>query len=137
MTVTDTIADLIVRLKAAILRRKDIVDLPASKVKFAIASLLKEEGFISNCEEIVRGNKKQLRIRLKYGLDQYGKPKYSAITDIKRVSRPGCRIYRQAGDLNRLMGGFGAYVISTSKGLKTDASARREKLGGEVLLKIW
>lgn len=137
MVMTDPIADMISRIKTGILRKKDILDMPASKIKYAIAQVLKEEGYIFNCEELTKGDKKFLRLRLKFGKDEYGKIKYSAINDIKRVSKPGCRVYKQKAQLHRLYSGFGTIIISTSQGLKTDDQARKEKLGGEVLLKVW
>ncbi|NQU17344.1 MAG: 30S ribosomal protein S8 [Candidatus Saganbacteria bacterium] len=133
---TDPVSDMIVRIKAALLRKQELVDMPGSKFKAAIASVLKEEGFLSNFEELTKGKKKFLRLRFKWGRDEYGKLKYSSIRNIKRVSSPGCRVYKPADKLHRLYSGFGTYVISTSKGLKTDNQARAEKLGGEVLLMV-
>ncbi|MFC1496215.1 30S ribosomal protein S8 [Candidatus Margulisiibacteriota bacterium] len=137
MVMTDPIADLIVQIKQALLRRKDIVDIPSSKVKSSIARILQEEGYIKSCEVLTRGNKKILRLRLKYGLDEYGKIKHYCINQIKRVSRPGCRIYKKYNEIFRLNGGFGTAIISTSNGLVTDKTARAKKLGGEVLLNVW
>lgn len=132
----DPISDLIVRIKAAILRKKETLDLPGSKVKKAIAELLKEEGFLANVEELSKGNKKILRLRLKYARNKFNKITRSAIGEMKRISKPGCRIYKRADDIHRQDSGFSTLIISTSKGMKTDDQVRKERLGGEVLLKI-
>lgn len=136
MVMTDPISDLIVRIKAAILRRKDVVDLPSSKLKKAVLVVLKNEGFIHSFDELAKGKKNVLRIRLKYAKDKYGKICASAITEMKRISSPGCRVYKQADQIHRLSGGFVTAVLSTSSGLKTDSQARMEKIGGEVLFHI-
>ena len=136
MAMTDPISDLIVRIKAAILRRRDTVDLPSSKLKKALVDVLKNEGFIQNYDELTKGKKRVLRIRLRYAKDQYGKIVASAITEMKRISSPGCRVYKHANELNRISGGFVSAILSTSSGLKTDNQARMQKIGGEVLLHV-
>ena len=136
MVMTDSISDMIVRIKAATLRKKDVVDMPGSKVKKAIAHLLKEEGFIVNYEELTKGKKKFLRLRLKYARNEYGRVVGSAIKEMKRISKPGCRVYKPVSEIHRQDVGFAILIVSTSKGLRTDGQARKEKLGGEILIRV-
>ena len=129
---TDPIADMLTRIRNANLVSHQSVEMPSSKLKGALARLLKEEGFISNYEEKVEGNFKTLSIELKY--DENNKP---VITNLKRVSKPGLRNYCKAKNLPQVLGGLGVAVVSTSKGLLTDRKARKENLGGEVLAYIY
>ena len=129
---TDPIADMFSRIKGGMGVGRDAVDIPHSRIKEAIASILLKEGYIHKFDVMTRMNKKYLRIVLKYR-----KNKKSAIVDIKRVSRPGCRVYKDRISLPRVQSGFGVSIISTSKGLMTDEEARAAKLGGEVICKIW
>ena len=129
---TDPIADMLTRIRNANTVSHQTVEMPSSKLKVALARLLKEEGFISNYEEKVEGNFKTLSITLKY--DENNKP---VITNLKRVSKPGLRSYCKAKNLPQVLGGLGVAVVSTSKGLLTDRKARKENLGGEVLAYIY
>ena len=129
---TDPIADMLTRIRNANAVSHPSVEMPSSKLKVALAKLLKEEGFISNYEEKVEGNFKTLSITLKY--DENNKP---VITNLKRVSKPGLRNYCKAKNLPQVLGGLGVAVVSTSKGLLTDRKARKENLGGEVLAYIY
>ena len=129
---TDPIADMLTRIRNANLVSHPSVEMPSSKLKVALARLLKEEGFIVSYEEKVEGNFKTLSIELKY--DENNKP---VITNLKRVSKPGLRSYCKAKNLPQVLGGLGVAVVSTSKGLLTDRKARKENLGGEVLAYIY
>ena len=129
---TDPIADMLTRIRNANLVSHPSVEMPSSKLKVALARLLKEEGFIVSYEEKVEGNFKTLSIELKY--DENNKP---VITNLKRVSKPGLRNYCKAKNLPQVLGGLGVAVVSTSKGLLTDRKARKENLGGEVLAYIY
>jgi len=129
---TDPIADMLTRIRNANVVSHPTVDLPSSKLKVALAKLLKEEGYIVDYSEKVDGNFKTLTIELKY--DEANKP---VITSLKRVSKPGLRSYCKAKNLPQVMGGMGIAIVSTSKGLLTDRKARKENLGGEVLCYIY
>ena len=129
---TDPIADMLTRIRNANLVSHPSVEMPSSKLKVALARLLKEEGFITSYEEKVEGQFKTLSIELKY--DENNKP---VITNLKRVSKPGLRSYCKAKNLPQVLGGLGVAVVSTSKGLLTDRKARKENLGGEVLAYIY
>ncbi len=129
---TDPIADMLTRIRNANVVSHPTVDLPSSKLKVALAKLLKEEGYIVDYSEKVDGHFKTLTIELKY--DEANKP---VITSLKRVSKPGLRNYCKAKNLPQVMGGMGIAVVSTSKGLLTDRKARKENLGGEVLCYIY
>ena len=129
---TDPIADMLTRIRNANLVSHPSVEMPSSKLKVALAKLLKEEGFIASYEEKVEGKFKTLSIELKY--DECNKP---VITNLKRVSKPGLRSYCKAKNLPQVLGGLGIAVVSTSKGLLTDRKARKENLGGEVLAYIY
>ena len=129
---TDPIADMLTRIRNANLVSHPSVEMPSSKLKVALARLLKEEGFITNYEEKVEGSFKTLSIELKY--DENNK---SVITSLKRVSKPGLRNYCKAKNLPQVLGGLGVAVVSTSKGLLTDRKARKENLGGEILAYIY
>jgi len=129
---TDPIADMLTRIRNANVVSHPSVEMPSSKLKVALARLLKEEGFINDYSEKVDGNFKTLSIDLKY--DEANKP---VITSLKRVSKPGLRSYCKAKNLPQVLGGMGIAVVSTSKGLLTDRKARKENLGGEVLCYIY
>ena len=129
---TDPIADMLTRIRNANVVSHPSVDLPSSKLKVALAKLLKEEGYITDYSEKVDGHFKTLTIELKY--DEANKP---VITSLKRVSKPGLRSYCKAKNLPQVMGGMGIAIVSTSKGLLTDRKARKENLGGEVLCYIY
>ena len=129
---TDPIADMLTRIRNANMVCLPTVEMPSSKLKLALAKLLKEEGYIVDYSEAVNGIFKTLTITLKY--DENGKP---VITNLRRVSRPGLRTYHKAKNLEQVFGGMGISVISTSKGLLTDRKARKENLGGEVICQVW
>ena len=129
---TDPIADMLTRIRNANIVSHTTVEMPSSKLKVALAKLLKEEGYIVNYSEKVEGNFKTLVIELKY--DEHNKP---VITNLKRVSKPGLRNYSKAKNLPQVLGGMGVAIVSTSKGLLTDRKARKENLGGEVLAYIY
>ena len=127
---TDPIADMLTRIRNANSAEHQTVEMPASKMKAAVLEILKEEGFIKNYESINEG--KQLRVVLKYGSN-----KERVITGIKRISKPGLRVYAGKEELPRVLGGLGIAVISTSKGVMSDKQARKIGLGGEVIAYVW
>jgi small subunit ribosomal protein S8 len=129
---TDPIADMLTRIRNANAVSHPTVDMPSSKLKVALAKLLKEEGYITDYSEKTEDNFKTLTIELKY--DETNKP---VITNLKRVSKPGLRNYSKAKNLPQVLGGMGIAIVSTSKGLLTDRKARKENLGGEVLCYIY
>lgn len=131
--VNDTIADMLTRVRNANLARHQIVQVPATKLTKNIASVLYEEGFIQSVEEIGENLAQQLLISLKYK----GKTRQPVITALKRISKPGLRIYANRKELPRVLGGLGIALISTSQGIMTDTKARNQGLGGEVLCYIW
>ncbi len=131
MNVTDPIADMLTRIRNANTQRHQSVDVPYSRVKKAIADILVEEGFVSSLEVLGEGVKKTIRITLKY------ENKTKVLQGLKRISKPGLRIYANAGELPRVLNGLGIAVISTSKGIMTDKNARKENVGGEILAYIW
>lgn len=132
MTMTDPISDMLTRLRNATTVRHDRTDVPASKVKLEIAKVLKEKGFIRTFKVIEEGPQGLIRIYLKYAED--GEP---AIHGLRRVSRPGLRVYRSVEDLPKVLNGLGSAVISTNRGILTDDQARSLRVGGEVLCEIW
>ena len=132
MNTTDPIADMLTRIRNASAAKHKTVDVPASKMKKAIADILYNEGYIKSVEEIANENQGILRIALKY--DENGA---KVIAGIKRISKPGLRVYASAEKLPKVLHGLGIALISTSKGIKTDKEARKENLGGEVLAYIW
>ena len=132
MNTTDPIADMLTRIRNASAAKHKKVDVPASKMKKAIADILYNEGYIKSVEEIANENQGILRIALKY--DENGA---KVIAGIKRISKPGLRVYASAEKLPKVLNGLGIALISTSKGIKTDKEARKENLGGEVLAYIW
>ena len=129
---TDPIADMLTRIRNAQVVRKDVVTLENSKMKKAIANILLEEGYIASVEEVQDGTFSNLVIKLKYG------PKgEKVITGLKRISKPGLRIYANSEELPKVLGGLGIAIVSTSKGVMTDKNARKLGIGGEVLAYIW
>ena len=132
MNTTDPIAAMLTRIRNASAAKHKTVDVPASKMKKAIADILYNEGYIKSVEEIANENQGILRIALKY--DENGA---KVIAGIKRISKPGLRVYASAEKLPKVLNGLGIALISTSKGIKTDKEARKENLGGEVLAYIW
>lgn len=132
MVMTDPIADMLARIKNANIVKHESVDVPASNIKRAIGSLLLEEGFIKNMEELMDGSVPVIRLTMKYGQN-----KDRVITGIKRISKPGLRVYVGKEDIPKVLGGLGIAILSTNKGIMTDKQARREGLGGEVLCYVW
>jgi small subunit ribosomal protein S8 len=132
MTMTDPIADFLTRIRNAVRAGKDRCDVPASKVKLELSKILQEEGFIRTFKVLEEGPQGTLRLYLRYSSD--GEP---AIHGVDRVSRPGRRVYRGVSDLPAVRGGIGVSVVSTSKGLMSDARAREMRLGGEVMCSVW
>ncbi len=132
MVVTDVISDMLTRIRNAINAKHTTVDIPTSKVKLAIASILKEEGYINDFAEQGEGVNKVIHITLKAD----AKGKY-VITGLKRISKPGLRIYASVDKLPRVINGLGIAIISTSKGIMTDKQARNQGIGGEVLAFVW
>ena len=133
MTMTDPIADMLTRIRNANTAKHDTVDVPASKMKEAIANILLEEGYIKAVEMVEEGKFKTIRITLKYGKDKNEK----VITGIKRISKPGLRVYAGKDELPKVLGGLGVAIISTNKGVLTDKQARAAEVGGEVLAFVW
>lgn len=129
---TDPIADLIIRIKTALSVKRETADIPHSKLKEAVVNVLTAEGYLGKFNIMQRMNKKFIRINLKYRKNKTG-----VINKIKRVSKPGRRIYSQLGALPRIQSGFGTAIISTSQGLMTDEEARAKKIGGEILCYVW
>ena len=133
MAMTDPIADMLTRIRNANTAKHDTVDVPASKMKLAIAEILLNEGFIKGYEVIEDGIFKTIKITLKYGKDKTEK----IITGLKRISKPGLRVYAGKDELPRVLGGLGIAIISTNKGIVTDKEARKLQVGGEVLAFVW
>ena len=132
MQITDTIADMLTRIRNASSAKHDSVDIPASNVKKAIAQILLDEGYISSFTVVEDGKQGIIKVVLKYGPN-----KSQAISGIRRVSKPGLRIYSNVEDMPKVMKGLGIAIISTSKGIMTDKEARKANVGGEVLAYIW
>lgn len=131
MQITDPIADMLTRIRNANSARHESVDVPASNMKKAIAQILLDEGYIKNYQVIEDGKQGIIRIALKYA----GKEK--VISGIKRVSKPGLRIYKSSEELPRVLKGLGIAIVSTSHGVMTDKQARKENVGGEILAFVW
>lgn len=132
MVVSDPIADLLTRIRNANTANHDRVEVPGSKMKKAIVQILKDEGFVRDFEWIDNGHQGVIRVYLKYGPS-----KTKVISGLRRISRPGLRVYAKRDQVPRVLGGLGIAVLSTSHGLMTDKKARQEGLGGEVLCYIW
>lgn len=133
MTMSDPIADMLTRIRNANTAKHDTVDVPSSKMKLAIADILLEEGYIKKYDLIDEGSFKTIRITLKYGTDRNEK----IISGLKRISKPGLRIYAGKEELPRVLGGLGIAIISTNQGVVTDKKARELQVGGEVLAYVW
>ena len=133
MTMSDPIADMLTRIRNANTAKHDTVDVPASKMKIAIADILLDEGYITKYDIVEDGNFKTIKITLKYGADKNEK----VISGIKRISKPGLRVYANSADIPKVLGGLGTAIISTNKGVITDKEARKENVGGEVLAFVW
>ncbi|CAB1245108.1 MAG: 30S ribosomal protein S8 [Oscillospiraceae bacterium] len=132
MQITDTIADLLTRIRNASSAKHDTVEIPASNMKKAICQILEDEGYIKSYSVAEDGKQGMIKVILKYG-----EGKRPVIMGLKRVSKPGLRIYSNAQELPKVMKGLGVAIISTSKGIMTDRQARKENVGGEVLAFIW
>ena len=133
MTMSNPIAYMLTRIRNGNVAKHDTMDVPASKMKQAIADILVREGYIKKYEVVSDGNVKNLRIYMKYGKDKSEK----VITGIKRISKPGLRVYAGKDDMPRVLGGLGTAIISTNKGIVTDKEARAMNVGGEVLAFVW
>ena len=133
MTMSDPIADMLTRIRNANTAKHDSVDIPSSKMKIAIANILVEEGYVEKYELVDNGNFKDIRIFLKYTANKSER----IISGLKRISKPGLRIYARREELPRVLGGLGTAIISTNNGVITDKEARKLNVGGEVLAFVW
>ena len=133
MTMSDPIADMLTRIRNANTAKHDTVDIPSSKMKVAIADILLKEGYIEKYTLVEDGSFKTIRVTLKYGADKNEK----IITGLKRISKPGLRVYANAEELPKVLGGLGIAIISTNQGVLTDKEARKRNVGGEVLAFVW
>ena len=133
MTMSDPIADMLTRIRNANTAKHDTVDVPASKMKIAIANILLDEGYIAKYDLVEDGHFQTIHITLKYGADKNEK----VISGLKRISKPGLRVYAGTEDLPKVLGGLGTAIISTNKGVVTDKEARQLGVGGEVLCFVW
>ena len=133
MTMSDPIADMLTRIRNANTAKHDTVDVPVSKMKLAIADILVDEGYVEKYDLVDNGNFKDIRITLKYGKDKNDK----IIAGLKRISKPGLRVYASREELPKVLGGLGIAIISTNKGVMTDKKARELNVGGEVLAFVW
>ena len=133
MTMSDPIADMLTRIRNANTAKHDTVDVPSSKMKLAIAQILLDEGYIKKYDIVEDGGFKTIHITLKYGADKNEK----IITGLRRISKPGLRIYANKDELPRVLGGMGTAIVSTNKGVITDKEARKLGVGGEVLCFVW
>ncbi len=133
MTMSDPIADMLTRIRNANTAKHDTVDIPCSKIKLAIANILLEEGYVKAVDLVDNGNFKDIRITLKYGADKNEKN----ITGLRKISKPGLRVYANKDQVPKVLNGLGIAILSTNQGVITDAKARELKVGGEVLAFIW
>ena len=133
MQISDTIADMLTRIRNANSAKHDTVDIPASNMKKAIAQILVDEGYVKNYQIIEDGKQGIIRVTLKY----QGPSKTQVLKGLRRVSKPGLRIYSSSEDMPKVMKGIGTAIVSTSRGVMTDKAARKENVGGEVLAFIW
>ena len=133
MTMSDPIADMLTRIRNANTAKHDTVDVPASKMKLAIANILVDEGYIAKYDLVDDGAFKTIHITLKYGADKNEK----VMSGLKRLSKPGLRVYANTEDIPKVLGGLGTAIISTNKGVVTDKEARKLGVGGEVLCFVW
>ena len=132
MVMTDPIADFLTRIRNANMVMHEKVEIPASKTKIALAEILKNEGFIKDYEQIEDGKQGVIRVYLKYGPNRE-----KVISGLKRISKPGLKVYCKKDEIPKVLGGLGIAIISTSKGIMTDKEARKQNIGGEVLAYIW
>ena len=132
MNLTDPVADFLTRIRNAHKARHQKLDVPASRLKAEIARILKEEGYIANFKATEEEGRKVLRVYLKYGANNE-----PVISDIKRISRPGCRVYVGRNEINRVLGGLGINILTTPKGVMTGRQARKEGVGGELLCEVY
>ena len=133
MTMSDPIADMLTRIRNANTAKHDTVDVPASKIKTAIADILVNEGYIEKYELVDNGNFKDIRVTLKYGATKNDK----IITGIMRISKPGLRVYAGKNEIPTVLGGLGIAILSTNQGIITDKQARKLQVGGEVIAFVW
>ena len=133
MTMSDPIADMLTRIRNANTAKHDTVDVPASKMKIAIANILLDEGYIAKYDLVEDGHFQTIHITLKYGVDKNEK----VISGLKRISKPGLRVYASTENIPKVLGGLGTAILSTNKGVVTDKEARKLGVGGEVLCFIW
>ena len=133
MSMSDPIADMLTRIRNANTAKHDTVDIPASKMKLAIADILLKEGYVKAVDVVEEGNFKTIKITLKYGANKNER----ILTGLKRISKPGLRVYASKDELPKVLGGLGTAIISTNKGVLTDKEARKENVGGEVLAFVW
>ena len=133
MSMSDPIADMLTRIRNANTAKHDTVDIPASKMKLAIADILLKEGYVKAVDVVEEGNFKTIKITLKYGANKNEK----ILTGLKRISKPGLRVYASKDELPKVLGGLGTAIISTNKGVLTDKEARKENVGREVLAFVW
>jgi len=132
MNITDPIADMLTRIRNASMARHEVVVIPASRIKLDIARILKQEGFIENYEYIQDRVQGSIKIKLKYVAGRS-----PVVTGLKRISRPGLRIYARKTEIPRVLGGLGVVILSTSRGIMTGKQAWRQELGGEVICYVW
>ena len=132
MRLTDPVADMLTRIRNSINARHQKVDVPASRLKLEIARILKEEGFIANFKATEEEGRKVLRVYLKYGNNNE-----AAISNVERVSRPGCRVYVRRNEIPRVLGGLGINILTTPQGVMTGRQARKAGVGGELLCEVW
>ncbi len=132
MNLTDPVADFLTRIRNSMRARHQKLDVPASKLKAEIARILKEEGYIANYKPAEENGQKVIRVYLKYGPNNE-----AVIRDLKRISRPGCRVYLGRDEIRRVQGGLGISIMTTPKGVMTGRQARREGVGGEILCEVW
>ena len=132
MSLTDPVADFLARIRNAIGARHQKLDVPASKLKLELARILKEEGYIANFKQVEENGHKVVRVYLKYGANNE-----AVITNLGRVSRPGCRVYVGRNEIPRVLGGLGINILTTPKGVMTGRQARKEGVGGEVLCEVY
>ena len=133
MAMSDPIADMLTRIRNANMAKHDTVDVPSSKMKLAIADILVKEGYIAKYTVVEEGSFNTIRITLKYGADKNEK----VINGLKRISKPGLRVYAGAADMPKVLGGLGVAIVSTNQGVVTDKEARAMNVGGEVLAFVW
>jgi len=132
MSLTDPVADFLTRVRNSIHARHQKFDVPSSKLKLELARILKEEGFIANYKATEEAGRKVLRVYLKYGNGNE-----AVISNLKRISRPGCRVYVGHNEIPRVLGGLGINILTTPKGVMTGRQARKEGVGGEILCEVW